>query len=202
MKKQKESVWIQTLSGRQFDLLNPTREQVYLPDIIRALSQINRFTGHTRFPYSVALHSVYMARALYRDTGDRKLAYEGLMHDATEAYVGDVSKPLKGLLPDYRRVEKRVERLICEVFKLPFPACRGLVKEYDKRIQLTERNALFRDVDEWPGFETTQPLGGIQILRSTTQSEVIHRFYDYFLLLAPPEVCAQHLAHVSVPDDV
>ena len=202
MKKQKESVWIQTRSGRQFDFLNPTREQVFLPDIVLALAQINRFTGHTRFPYSVALHSVFLARALFRDTGDRELAYQGLMHDAAEAYVGDVAQPLKSLLPDYQRVEKRVEKLICEVFKLPFPVRRGLVKEYDRRIQRTERNILFDDFDAWPGFENLKPLSGIRILKDTTLLEVVHRFYDYFLLLAPQDVAAEHLLGILPKNSV
>lgn len=94
--------WIQTHSGRAFDLLDPKPEQVDLGDIAHALAHINRFTGHVG-TYSVAAHSIVVAHiardladAAGASTTERLLAYlDGLLHDAHEAYINDLSSPMK-----------------------------------------------------------------------------------------------------------
>jgi len=107
--------WVQTYTGRRFDLASPRAEDVVLEDIAHALSCVNRYTGHARVPYSVAEHSVRVA-ALVAPT-HRKAA---ILHDATEAYVNDLSAPLKGLpeLRGYGDVEHRVWFAICDRFGL------------------------------------------------------------------------------------
>jgi len=92
--------WVQTVSGVAFDLLDPTPEMVQLEDIAHALSRIPRFNGHTRSHYSVAEHSVLGCLLV-----PRELQTAFLLHDAHEAYIGDLTSPLKAALEDPRQRE-------------------------------------------------------------------------------------------------
>lgn len=92
--------WIQTGTGIAFDLIEPRPEMVnFEVDIAEGLSRIARFNGHVRSgPYSVAQHSVMGADFLLRETGDETLAAAFLLHDAHEAYIGDIATPVKWAL--------------------------------------------------------------------------------------------------------
>ena len=79
-----------TYTGEMFDPLNPDPELVRIEDIAHALALTNRYNGHTKFPYSVAQHCVRMAQPDM--PGDMLMS---LLHDAAEAYVGDMVHPLK-----------------------------------------------------------------------------------------------------------
>lgn len=94
--------YIQTFSGGRAYLLDPRPEDINLLDIAHGLSNICRFGGHTSEHYSVASHSVLVSTLCEKDN-----ALVGLMHDATEAYVGDVVSPLKGVLTGYREIEAK-----------------------------------------------------------------------------------------------
>ena len=99
-----------------FDFTNPEKHDFNIFEIAHALSNLCRFTGHVREFYSVAQHSVYVSALC-----PPELAMMGLLHDASEAYLGDVASPLKRLLPDYRAIEARVEQAIAKQHKLPYP---------------------------------------------------------------------------------
>lgn len=71
---------------------------VDVEDVAHALSNINRFTGHTAYAYSVAQHCVAVSRYLELTGQPVPVQYAGLMHDAHEAYFGDISAPLKAFL--------------------------------------------------------------------------------------------------------
>ena len=96
-----------TRSGRHIRVLDPRPEDVYVPDIAWALSRICRFGGHAPRHDSVAQHSV-----LVSELCPPHLALVGLLHDAPEAYIGDVIGPLKHALPDLMDIEKRWEQAI------------------------------------------------------------------------------------------
>lgn len=88
--------WIQTYTLRAFDLLAPAPEMVDAEDIAHALSRLNRFSGHTHGePYSVAHHSMLVADLLASWGAPPEVVREGLLHDAPEAYYGDLVSPLK-----------------------------------------------------------------------------------------------------------
>jgi 5'-deoxynucleotidase YfbR-like HD superfamily hydrolase len=95
------------------DLLNPDPKTITLEAIAHGLSQINRWAGATEFPVSVAQHSILVMEIFLRLCPNlRPYAIYPLLHDAHEAFIGDVSAPLKSLLPDYKLIEKRIEAFV------------------------------------------------------------------------------------------
>lgn len=103
------SVYLQ--AGMGFDLSAPDSSSYTIADVAHALSNICRYTGHCHGFYSVAQHSVHVSRVVPPED-----ALAGLMHDAPEAFIGDVSKPLKILLPDYAEIERMVETSVLRRF--------------------------------------------------------------------------------------
>lgn len=127
---------IRLRGGTDFDLLRPEKSVFTINDIAHALSNLCRFTGHSSRFFSVAQHSVHVSYMVPRD-----LALEGLLHDAAEAFVGDCSTPLKSLLPEYRRIERRIDKVIRARFGLPDTE-HPVVKTADERMLVAERHAL------------------------------------------------------------
>lgn len=113
--------WIQTFSGGRFSLDDPQPEDVCIEDILQALGQLVRFTGHCRGRYTVLEHSVRVANIL-----PDELKYQGLLHDAPEAYYGDDSRPKKILLNamtggDYQLACEKIDRVVFAALGVPWP---------------------------------------------------------------------------------
>lgn len=110
------TAWIRTYSGARYYPAAPRPEDVRIVDIAHHLSMLCRFTGAVRRFYSVAEHSVLVSRMVHPD-----LAFQALMHDATEAYINDIASPLKRswLMWGYRRIERRNWLAIAKWFRLP-----------------------------------------------------------------------------------
>lgn len=106
--------YLETWSGVRFYPLDPRPEEILIEDIAHALARVCRFGGHVDCDiYSVAQHSVMVASLC-----PPECALEGLLHDAAEAYVGDMVSPLKLHLRDYRSIEHGVHRAVAARFKL------------------------------------------------------------------------------------
>lgn len=119
-----ERVTIKTYSGRIVDPFEMTVDDIDLDDIAHALSSICRFGGHTRHFYSVAQHSVYVAEYVcHRDPENHVRQKTALLHDAVEAYLGDLVRPLKRRpeMAVYLEVETELEQVIAKKFGLEWP---------------------------------------------------------------------------------
>lgn len=182
--------WMQTASGRRFDLCDPTPEMVDLEiDVPEALARIPRFTGHVRAgPYSVAQHSVVGAYAILSETDDRAAALAFLLHDAHEAYIGDIATPIGLALGEtasreftlasgvdlafvirasLKALKRRIDAAIHAAAGIPWPlseAVRRRVADYDVRMLITERDLILGPSPEpWQAEFETAPrveLGG------------------------------------------
>jgi hypothetical protein len=102
--------YIHTFHGRIVYVRDPDlNETLHLEDFAHGLARVSRFTGHTTHRYSVASHSLMVADLL-----PSRLHASGLLHDAIEAVLGDVSSPLKSILPEYKALQARWEHAMAE----------------------------------------------------------------------------------------
>jgi 5'-nucleotidase len=155
--------WLQTYSGRAFDFLPAEAENINLIDIAHSLAMQCRFNGHTREFYSVAQHSVLVSDVVVQPSdefygkGRRTTAIWGLLHDAAEAYCGDLVRPIKQLDPIYQAMEEQVLKAVAEHFglELPIPAS---VHRADNQLLATEaRDLLVAPPRPWEPLP--EPLG-------------------------------------------
>lgn len=113
---------IRTFKGHYLDIFNPEVDAIDIEDIAHALSHICRFAGHTKNFYSVAQHCIECVVALYRNGNyDKKLMLTALLHDASEAYIGDLASPIKARIPQYKTAENLLMSVICQKFNIAFP---------------------------------------------------------------------------------
>jgi uncharacterized protein len=113
-----KGTYLGTYTGGKFFPLDPQPEQVDILDIAHSLSMQCRYSGHTKQFYSVAEHSVLVSRAL---DDDDYMAQWGLLHDAAEAYLSDIPRPLKAILPEYSLLEEKVLKVIVQKYGLAWP---------------------------------------------------------------------------------
>lgn len=141
--------WIQTYTGRAFDLFDPEPEQICIEDIAHALSNICRYTGHSKWHYSVAQHCVLMSERVAPEH-----ALYALLHDAPEAYVNDLARPLKRslVLEGYVEVEERVTKTVFKALGFsPTEEDLKAIAEADLRMLGTEWRQLFGPPPrKWP----------------------------------------------------
>ena len=146
------SSWIQTYTGVKFFPLDPNPQDVKIEDIAHALSNVCRFAGQCHSHYSVALHSVCVSKLLEEVYGSDKveLCLLGLLHDAPEAYFGDIPRPVKHNVPGFKEIE---EALMDVIEKALMPGIDTeplwpLVVYADNANLATEGTALFQGVTE------------------------------------------------------
>lgn len=157
--------WIQSFTGKRINLLSPDPDVICIEDIARALSQICRYTGHSSEFYSVAEHSVHVSyRARYSAWEWREVLQDntidvddaarwGLLHDASEAYLGDVSRPLKYLsgMEAYRALEKEWTKAIAQRFGLKGEEPDVVAKADEALLFIEARSLLAPMHPDWPG---------------------------------------------------
>ena len=182
--------WIETRWGTRFSVVSPKLEDIKMTDIVWSLSQIARFGGHTSRFYSVAQHSIEVAlRVIHEQSmGDgffrpicemSRIVREAILHDAAEAYLGDIPSPIKRHLPDYRKLERRLDAAIRERFDLP--------AEISPEIRVADLQALEAEANDL-GFSTASEWG-FHAQKSTFEREG----YD-FLEMNPAEVRGEFMA--------
>lgn len=158
----KSASFIETYTGRAFYPLEPKIEALSIIDIAHALSNQCRYSGHTAFFYPVAQHCSLLADFVVRNGGRPIDALQILMHDAAEAYIVDVPRPVKKSMPNYREWDDHLSGLIRQWmgFEGPEPEW---IRALDGRIIADERAQLLtRSPNDW-GMRANSPLGiGIQ----------------------------------------
>lgn len=125
--------WMQTWSGRMFWPIDPRPEEVFIEDIAAALSNVCRYAGHCRGFYSVAEHCVHVANA-----APDHLKLEALLHDASEAYIADITRSVKPYLANYHQIEDGVMRAVSARFGTNWPM-HDEVKRLDNAILADEQ---------------------------------------------------------------
>ena len=134
-------------SGVYFDFEAPEDCAISISDIAWSLAHLCRFTGHTQRFYSVAEHSVHCSHLVPEED-----AFAALMHDAVEAVVGDMSRPLKSLLPGYKEIEKRCEAAILARFGLPAELPESVKRADVTMLDVERRHAMGAGREHWPGI--------------------------------------------------
>lgn len=133
---------IRTSSGRMVDPFDIKPEDIELGTMVRSICMLNRYTGHTKHPYSVGQHTLALARNV-----PRQLIPVALVHDLAESWFNDLAYPVKIELPEYSKMESKAEKVIYEKFNIS-PEDVAAFKDYDRRIYVDERNYLYDNVDE------------------------------------------------------
>jgi hypothetical protein len=128
--------WMQTYTGKQFWPTDPRPEEVDIRDVAHALSLMCRYNGHCLRFYSVAEHSVHVAEA-----APAELKLVALLHDASEAYLADIIRPVKPFLENYGAVENRLMLAIAQRFQIAWPMPET-VKRIDNAILVDERDQI------------------------------------------------------------
>lgn len=168
---------ILTATGIEVDLAAPHDAEIRVEDVAHALARVSRFGGH--YPhedfFSVARHSLAVEAILAHEGAPYQTRLAGLLHDASEAYLGDVVRPLKRLLPEYVVIERAWQSAIEKTFGLPpYSLSWADVKRADE-IALAWENAACGRGDLGPlhddrlvresGFSIEGASGGIAYLR-------------------------------------
>ena len=182
-----DEAWTQTYSGRRFNPVKPIPEAIVIQDVAHALSMQCRFGGHVKNFYSVAQHCVLVSHIC-----DAQDALWGLLHDATEAYLVDVPRPLKrsGQLEGYMKIESVMQTAICQRFGLEDkePAS---VKNADTLLLATEARDLLPSLrSDW-----TQPMDPLPFtIKPLGPREAKHLYLKrFFQLVGSPECFDRYL---------
>lgn len=139
---------ILTYSGKYFDYLEPERNEYDIYDIAHHLSNLCRFAGAVRSFYSVAQHCDLVSRLV-----PPRQALPALLHDGAEFVLVDIPRPLKQLLPDYKKIEARVERDLMTRFDLPYPMSAEVHDADRLALFIEQRDLMPAHEDYWAVFE-------------------------------------------------
>lgn len=165
--------WIQTYTGRAVYPLDVRVSDIDIVDVAHALSMLCRYGGHSRFFYSVAEHCVLLSHAV-----PKHLAYAALLHDAAEAYLVDVPRPIKGALGGYREIEADIMVSVCAAMGVSQMHLVD-VEPYDRRILSDEMPQVMAPPPK-PWKDMGEKLG-VQITGldpATAKGAFLKRFYE------------------------
>lgn len=143
-----ENQFESTPTVQKFYFLNPRQEDIKAYDIAHALSLQCRFGGHCADFYSVAEHSVIVAEEVEKFDSRPVTLMGALLHDAEEAYLPDIPRPIKRLMPEVQKIYKRLNKAIVRRFRLE-EANWELIKNVDRRLCITEAKVLGLWHEDW-----------------------------------------------------
>lgn len=179
---------ITTFTGKLFNFLEPDPDSICIEDIAHGLAYENRFANQGICHYSVAQHSLLVEQNVpfsgkwKRSVADVvKLRLIALLHDATEAYLGDMAKPLKRVIPQYQAIEEKVHRAIAKRFKLASSVMPASVKAADAQLFANEWASFMRPLGSDAKLPFDPAIGVIQAW-SAEMSEIrfLKRFKELF----------------------
>jgi hypothetical protein len=178
-------------SGAWFDFCAPAASEFTIEDIAHGLGNICRYSGQCRRFYSVAEHSI-----LVSETAEG-FEFEALLHDAAEAFLGDITRPLKQMLPEYKRIEAEVERAILDRFGVVWPLPTE-VKQADLRVLAAEQKQIMPEgTDGWVRGQKVDPAP--IIVRHLPPEEAKRVFLARFEALRPGYVLRKSQASAFWP---
>lgn len=172
--------WISTVSGKKIDYLAPEVSEICIEDIAAGLSHVPRFAGQAEYHYSVAQHSILCSVLCPSHP------LEALLHDASEAFTGDLPTPLKRLLPEFCEIEDRLMATIFARFGCEYPLPPA-VKRVDGRVLFNERDWLQPRHAEW--VLIGEPYKRLALGECLVPEVAAQRFLDRFTELTE-DVCS------------
>jgi 5'-deoxynucleotidase YfbR-like HD superfamily hydrolase len=134
--------WSQVFTGKQFWTLDPKEEEIDIRDIAHSLALQCRFNGHCEKFYSIAQHSILVSKIVSKEQ-----ALAGLLHDASEAYTGDIVRPLKKFIINFKEIELKIEKIIFEKFGIK-EVNHSEIKKADNIALVTEMRDLMKESPE------------------------------------------------------
>lgn len=170
MVTEQDSVFVVLASGNEVDLRDPDPADITYDDIVRGLAYNNRYNGQTRFPESVAQHSMLVADILDNSGYAPRYQMHGLLHDASEAFMDDLTTPVQNLDPEFKDLYQDYERKVLEAeyealgdekdlgMTLPNEREEDIIKRADRKAAALE-TYLFND-----GVRRDLPMAGEDIL--------------------------------------
>ncbi len=177
LSKERKGNWITTYTGRRFWPVDPHTEDIDINDIAHALSNVCRFNGHCRSFYSVAQHSVLVSKYCKKEN-----ALIGLLHDASEAYICDLAKPIKesSEMAEYKVIEANIMSVVFDKFNLS--EISEDVHIADKRLLVSEVRDLISNNDpkNWPlwmnGTSIPQVISPVSPIKA--ERAFLNRYYE------------------------
>lgn len=175
---ERAGAWVATYTGRQFWPLDVRPEDLVLDDIAHALALQCRFNGHVREFYSVAEHSVRVSWVLEQGGQPVEIQLWGLLHDAPEAYIGDMVRPLKKSpgMEAYCRVDDEMLAVVAERFGLSLPVPAAVWQADDALLHAEARDLLNPCPDRWWSDAHAHPVKIAPVSPGSAEFMFVERF--------------------------
>lgn len=170
--------YIITVSGVRFTPLSPKKEDIHIGDIAHALSMMTRANGHFREFYSVGQHSLDCAMLSVAEGRNDREILACLLHDASEAYLSDITRPVKARLPEYRQIESVLQKAIYEKY---IPG--GLTEREEQIVKRIDDTCLYYEFEHFTGvklYEEPPRITQMPTYEAKSFFEVEQRFLQVF----------------------
>jgi len=173
--------WVNTYTGKHFHYLDPQPEEIDIIDIAHSLSLTCRYGGHCKQFYSVGDHSIRVAEIV-----PDELKLRALLHDAAEAYLTDLPRPIKYDIPEFRIRENVIQRNIEAKFGIktsrppliPDPD-KKLIKQADNVLLATEARDMMHDMVDWQELPDPLPEMILPMSSMAVENVFMMRFIQY-----------------------